>query len=64
MWNEYQEHDTYDAYWQARNIRTALKNVKPAVLVVGAFLTLRICLERSIPIKPLRSKTPETTAAW
>ncbi|MBC6605488.1 CocE/NonD family hydrolase [Hymenobacter sp. BT188] len=37
IWNEYQEHDTYDAYWQARNIRTALKNVKPAVLVVGGF---------------------------
>jgi uncharacterized protein len=35
IWNEYLQHDTYDAYWKARNIRTALKNVKPAVLVVG-----------------------------
>ena len=35
IWNEYLAHDTKDAYWQARNIRTHLKNVKPAVLVVG-----------------------------
>ena len=37
IWNEYQQHDTYDAYWQARNIRTALTGVKPAVLVVGGW---------------------------
>jgi len=37
IWNEYMEHETYDAYWQARNIRTALTGVKPAVLVVGGW---------------------------
>ncbi|GAB2712835.1 glutaryl-7-ACA acylase [Hymenobacter frigidus] len=37
IWNEYQQHDTYDAYWQARNIRPALTGVKPAVLVVGGW---------------------------
>lgn len=36
-WNEYLEHNTYDAYWKARNIRTHLKNIKPAVLVVGGW---------------------------
>ncbi len=35
IWNEYLQHDTYDNYWKARNIRTHLKNIKPAVLVVG-----------------------------
>lgn len=35
IWNEYLQHDTYDDYWKARNIRPHLKNVKPAVLVVG-----------------------------
>ena len=35
IWNEYLQHDTYDDYWKARNIRTHLKNIKPAVLVVG-----------------------------
>ena len=37
IWNEYLEHDSYDAYWQARNIRPHLKNIKPAVLVVGGW---------------------------
>jgi len=37
IWNEYQQHETYDAYWQARNIRPALVGVKPAVLVVGGW---------------------------
>ncbi|HEX8658086.1 MAG TPA: CocE/NonD family hydrolase, partial [Hymenobacter sp.] len=37
IWNEYQQHETYDAYWQARNIRRALTGVKPAVLVVGGW---------------------------
>ncbi len=37
IWNEYLEHITYDDYWKARNIRPHLKNVKPAVLVVGGW---------------------------
>jgi uncharacterized protein len=37
IWNEYLDHSTYDGYWQARNIRTHLKNIRPAVLVVGGW---------------------------
>jgi len=37
IWNEYLGHSTYDAYWKARNIRPHLKNIKPAVLVVGGW---------------------------
>ncbi|HEY4110271.1 CocE/NonD family hydrolase, partial [Puia sp.] len=37
IWNEYLGHSTYDAYWKARNIRTHLKNIRPAVLVVGGW---------------------------
>lgn len=37
IWNEYLQHATKDEYWQARDIRTHLKNVKPAVLVVGGW---------------------------
>lgn len=37
IWNEYLEHSTKDEYWQARNIRTHLKNIKPATLVVGGW---------------------------
>lgn len=37
IWNEYLQHDTKDEYWQKRNIRTSLQNIKPAVLVVGGW---------------------------
>jgi uncharacterized protein len=37
IWNEYLQHDTKDAYWQARNIRQHLVNIKPAVLTVGGW---------------------------
>jgi putative CocE/NonD family hydrolase len=37
IWKEYQNHTTYDSYWKARNIRPHLKNIKPAVLVVGGW---------------------------
>jgi putative CocE/NonD family hydrolase len=37
FWNDLMAHGTYDAFWEARNIRTHLKDIKPAVLVVGGF---------------------------
>jgi putative CocE/NonD family hydrolase len=37
FWNEVQEHDTYDAWWQARNLRPHLKGIRPAVMTVGGW---------------------------
>ncbi len=37
FWNEVMQHETYDDYWQARNLRPHLKNIKPAVMVVGGW---------------------------
>lgn len=37
FWNDILEHDTYDEFWQARNNLSNLKNIKPAVLVVGGW---------------------------
>jgi putative CocE/NonD family hydrolase len=36
-WRELMEHSTYDAFWQARDVRPHLKNVRPAVLTVGGW---------------------------
>jgi len=36
-WTEFLQHPTYDAYWQARNIRPHLKNVRCAVMTVGGW---------------------------
>ncbi len=37
IWNQYLQHPIKDSFWQARNIRPHLKNIKPAVLVVGGW---------------------------
>ncbi|MCX6905729.1 MAG: CocE/NonD family hydrolase [Verrucomicrobia bacterium] len=36
-WSEFLTHPTYDAFWQARNIRPHLKNVHCAVMTVGGW---------------------------
>jgi uncharacterized protein len=36
-WKEFLTHPTYDAFWQARNIRPHLKNVRCAVMTVGGW---------------------------
>ena len=36
-WNEFLAHPVYDAFWQARNIRPHLKNIRCAVMTVGGW---------------------------
>lgn len=43
FWNELMEHPNYDAWWQARNPRPHLKNVKPAVMTVGGLFDAEDC---------------------
>ncbi len=37
FWDSALAHETYDDFWQKRNILPHLKNIKPAVLVVGGW---------------------------
>ncbi|OIN60362.1 CocE/NonD family hydrolase [Arsenicibacter rosenii] len=37
IWNEMMNHETYDAFWQARTPVPHLKNIKPAMLTVGGW---------------------------
>lgn len=37
LWELVMQHPDYDDFWQARDIRPHLKDVKPAMLVVGGF---------------------------
>lgn len=37
LFNDQMKHDTYDAYWQARDLSRHMKNIKCAVLVVGGW---------------------------
>jgi uncharacterized protein len=37
FWNDLMKHGAYDSFWQERNLRPHLKNIKPAVLNVGGW---------------------------
>jgi uncharacterized protein len=37
FWDELMAHGTYDEFWQARNLRPHLKNIKTAVMTVGGW---------------------------
>lgn len=37
FWKELLEHDRYDAFWQARDIRPHLKDIRPAMMSVGGW---------------------------
>jgi uncharacterized protein len=37
FWNDVMDHETYDAFWKARNLLPHLKNIRPAVLTVGGW---------------------------
>ncbi|RZK32735.1 MAG: CocE/NonD family hydrolase, partial [Hymenobacter sp.] len=37
FWNQLMQHPDYDAFWQARNLRPHLHDLKTAVLTVGGF---------------------------
>jgi putative CocE/NonD family hydrolase len=37
FWNKIMEHGTYDKFWKSRNLLPSLRNIKPAVMVVGGW---------------------------
>ncbi len=43
FWNDLMEHPDMDAWWQARNPRPHLKNIRPAVLTVGGLFDAEDC---------------------
>jgi uncharacterized protein len=43
FWNELMQHPDYDAWWQARNPRPHLRNVRPAVMTVGGLFDAEDC---------------------
>ncbi len=37
FWDQMMQHGSYDEFWQARNLRPHIKNIKPAVMTVGGW---------------------------
>lgn len=60
IWEEYLRHTTYDAYWQARNLRPRLRDVKPAVLTVGGWYDAEDLFGALACARTLTEKSPAT----
>jgi putative CocE/NonD family hydrolase len=61
IWNEYLQHDTYDAYWQARNIRKHLTDMRPAVLTVGGWYDAEDLYGALHTYQAIEKQNPKTT---
>ena len=61
FWKELLEHRNYDAYWQARNIRPHLKDIRPAMLAVGGWFDAEDLAGPLAVYRALETQSPQTT---
>lgn len=62
FWTAVMAHGTYDSYWKARNLRPHVRNVKPAVLVVGGWFDAENLFGTLRLHETLRAQSPGTDA--
>ena len=62
FWKELYQHPNRDAWWQARNARIALYDIKPAMLVVGGLYDAEDCFGAWNVYKTLKSQSPATNS--
>ena len=60
FWDAMSAHPDYDEWWQERDVRRYLYNIKPAVLVVGGTFDAEDCYGAWNTFKAIRSQSPET----
>lgn len=58
FWKELMEHDRYDAFWQARNFRPHLKNIRPAMMTVGGWFDAEDLLGPFAVYRAAESQSP------
>ena len=63
FWHEMYEHPNYDAWWQARNARVGLYNVKPAMLWVGGLFDAEDCWGAWNAYKATEKQSPQTNSS-
>jgi uncharacterized protein len=64
IWNEYLLHNVYDEYWKTRNIRTHLKNIKPAVLIVGGWFDVEDLFGTLQTYKAIKEQSSSNSNIW
>lgn len=60
FWNKILAHPHYDGYWQERSIEPYLKDICPAILVVGGSFDTDDCYGALNTYKLIRENSPET----
>ncbi len=61
FWNDLMQHPDMDAWWQARNPRPHLKNIRPAVLTVGGLFDAEDCFGAWSVYKAIEKQNPPNT---
>ena len=60
FWKDLMNHPNYDAWWEARNARNFVSNVKPAMLVVGGTFDAEDCFGAWNLYKAIEDKSKNT----
>ena len=60
FWNEILQHPHYDGYWKERSLEQHLRDIKPAILVVGGTFDTDDCYGALNTYKLIRQNSPET----
>ena len=60
FWSQMAAHPDYDVWWQARDVRRACYNIRPAVLVVGGTFDAEDCFGAWNLYKAIRRQSPAT----
>ncbi len=61
FWKDMYAHPNYDDWWKARNARTAMYNIKPAMLVVGGLFDAEDCYGAWNLYKAIEKQNPNTS---
>jgi len=62
FWNELMVHPNRDAWWMARNARVGIKDVKPAILVVGGIFDAEDCFGAWNTYQAYVKQSPQTNS--
>lgn len=60
IWNDYMKHGTYDEYWKAQNVPQHMKNITPAVLIVGGWFDSEDLYGPLAIYKAIEKQSPST----
>jgi putative CocE/NonD family hydrolase len=60
FWKDMYAHPDYDAWWKARDARTAMYNMKPAMLIVGGLFDAEDCYGAWNLYKAIEKQNPTT----